>query len=194
MVEMDEDPNPPPIMINGRPIDYPKDLPLSVLLYLKGYWIFRRSLRYRRPRGLRNLDWWGSERVYIEGLGDVNPNIFTPGEPVNVIIPEAVGILDRLVWLNRYLFRVNALHGSILRNKYFWRIFTKYMDRLLPYGAPPIETETPEKYPVPGYIDADVIVIGGGLAGLSAAIETSKGGLNTCIIEAGGSIGDMHRY
>jgi len=166
-------------------------------LYANGVRIFSRSLKYHRPRGLYCLDGESSNCLMtVDGLPNVHTErtLLREGmhvRPQNVLgTPEwdFWGLLDHLHW---------AMPAG-----YYYRVFHK------PYRLWPFFQERIRKMAglgrfnpdwQPGACDeirlnADVCVLGGGPAGLSAALGAAELGLRVVLLEARPWLGGCYAW
>ena len=182
---MDEDIT---VYINNKPKKLKNGMPVSVSLYEAGYYGLYRSLKFGRVRGIRSLEWWGSERAVINGF-EVNPNIRPLEEGMHIYIDNKNSMMSAFIWPFRKYFNVEFYHNFLFRSKIGWNIFTRVLNYLLPYHQPPIDDNPVRTFPRYHRVKTDVLVIGGGLSGLATAIAIAKSGLKTLLVEANSSVG-----
>jgi len=131
--------------------------------------------------------------VSVNGIPNVNPNNLLCREDLRVELLKTKKPF--LLSLFESMLEVGFQHKSLIRKPFIWKIvknfifkYSNYHRRPIENSVKPAETEPSEK------IEADVVVVGGGLAGLSAAIETSKRGLKTILIDDQPDLGGKARF
>ena len=161
---------------------------VATALFANGVRIFGRSLKYHRPRGLYSLDGECSNTcMQVDGV----PNVRTETTPLrdgmrvkaqNVVGSarfDWLGFIDKLDWLMPAGFYYRSLHKPAA----IWPIAMRQLRKAAGLGTLSPDFEMPgvfeEIYPA-----ADVCVIGGGPAGLCAALAAAESGLRIVLIEA----------
>lgn len=182
------------IYVNGVPFTVYKELPIAVALYRSGIYGFSRSYKYGRLRGLYSLDWWGAERVGLEDGFEENPYLLRTSEGLRLSCEMNVTLLNKLTWMFRNQFKVGFYNNWFFRSRFGWNLLLKTIRKSLPYNTPPLKVEHFPPPPKNISVDVDVLVVGGGLGGLSAAVAASKTGAKTVLVEATYSIGGRLRY
>lgn len=163
--------------------DPPPKKPLSVRLLEDNIYVFSKSLKYGRARGLRNLTWWGSERIEFLNGYNFNPNIIDEDNYHETKPVKKVGLSSRILWVFRKKVGVGFYHKPIFRNKLIWRIFIENINKFLPYPYPDMSQGPVEQYPLQINLDCDILIIGGGIAGLTVAKELAGHGLNIVVLD-----------
>lgn len=171
---------------------------VATALYAAGVRIFSRSLKYHRPRGLYSLDGECSNTM-MEVNGE--PNVRTERRllkdgmkvrPQNIVgLPEfdLLGFLDRLSvlmpagWYYRYLHKPESL----------WPFAAEKIRKAAGIGKLPLEYRTDEIYDEI-YPNTDVCVIGGGAAGMAAAVAAANTGLRVILLESRPWLGGCFDY
>ena len=159
-------------------------------LWAAGVRTFGRSFEYHRPRGLYDLEGEGSSQlVSIDGVPNRSAGT-TPLREGMVVGAQNVrgdprfdvfGFLDRLDRLMPAGFYYRLFH----RPAWAARFFQERMRGLAGLGVLRLDLpdggdrgERAERY-----LNADVAVVGGGPAGMSAALEAGRLGLRVCLFE-----------
>jgi thioredoxin reductase len=179
------------VYLNYKRTKLRSGIPVSAALYEMGIYGLYRSLRYGKLRGVRTLDWWGSERILTDNF-EINPGVVNVREGMHIYYENSPAPLSSLLWVFRKRFNVGFYHGFVFRNKIGWGLFTKILDRMLPYHVPPDKNSIGHP-PKPIKIDTDVLIVGGGVSGLSASVALAKSGLKTVVVDANSSIGGYLR-
>ena len=167
-------------------------------LYANGIRIFSRSLKYHRPRGLYSLDGESSNTcMQLNGI----PNVCAETTPLadgmqleaqNVTgSPEwdLKGFMDKLDWAMPAGFYYRSMHKPAR----IWPIALKQVRKAAGLG------KISAKFQMPGTYDeiypaADVCVIGGGPAGMSAALAAAEHGLRVILLEIRPWLGGLFDY
>lgn len=184
----------------GRPISgYAGDTIGSAVLG-SGDWLLGRSFKYHRPRGPFTLDG-----------DDANTLVQLPGEPnvpaEHVAIADGLDVRgqhysgslrkDRariLEKFSRFLF-VGFYYRAFYRPRGIWNWWERIIRRSAGLGR--VDTRTPHRYYDKNYAFCDVAVVGGGVAGLAAALAAADAGADTIVIEREPALGGglaYHRF
>ena len=161
---------------------------VATALFANGVRVFGRSLKYHRPRGLYSLDGECSNTLMaVDGI----PNVRAENTPLkdgmqvaaqNVVGSpdfDLMGVMDKLSPLMPAGFYYRTLHKPAA----IWPIAMKLIR-----NAAGIGSISPD-YEMQGTFDAihptaDVCVIGGGPAGMTAALAAAENGLRVILFEA----------
>ncbi|MBM4187176.1 MAG: FAD-dependent oxidoreductase [Gemmatimonadetes bacterium] len=157
-------------------------------LYAAGVRVFSRSLKYHRPRGLYGLDGESANTfVAIDGVPNeaAETTLLRPGMAIaaqNVRgSPERdlYGILDRFDGLMPAGFYYRLFH----RPARLWPFFQERLRAMAGVGVlqPSGSRERPGRFE--RYLNAEVAVVGGGPAGMAAALAAAEGGGRVCLFE-----------
>ena len=156
-------------------------------LYANGIRIFSRSLKYHRPRGLYSLDGESSNTcMQVNGIPNVctETTLLAEGmqlEAQNVTgSPEwdAKGFMDQLDWAMPAGFYYRTMHKPAR----IWPVALKQVRKAAGLGTISADFQMPGQYDEI-YPTADVCVIGGGPAGMSAALAAAEQGLRVILLE-----------
>lgn len=171
---------------------------IAVALYANGIRVFSRSLKYHRPRGLYSL---GGECSNTTMEVDGFPNVQTektllhPGMRVkdqNVKGSaqfDLMAFMDKLDWLMPAGFYYKSMH----KPRWLWPIAMKQIRKSAGLGRITPDHETNGVYDEI-YPTADVCVIGGGPAGMMAALAACEMGLRVILMEAQPWLGGFFDY
>jgi sarcosine oxidase subunit alpha len=160
-------------------------------------WTFSRSFKYHRPRGPVSL-----ERGEANTLVTVNgvPNVFAEShllaEGDVVAGQNYIGSLhhDWLGWLRycgRFL-KVGFYYRAFYRPHGAWAFWEPMIRQTAGLGR--INTEASHAYYDKAYLFTDVAVVGGGRAGLSAAIAAAENNERVLLIDDGVRLGGSLQY
>ena len=183
---------------DGRTVRAHQGDTVASALYASGTTTFSRGFKYHRRRGLLCVAGRCPNcLIDVDGV----PNVRACTQPVRPGIQvrhqnawpslnyDFLSILDRLQWLMPVGFYYKALH----RPKFFWRLAQRVIRRVGGLGT--VKTDKiPETHYHHRYQHADVAVIGGGPAGLSAALEAAGHGASVTLVDDQPNLGGHLRF
>ena len=176
---------------------------MASAMYASGVRTFTRSFKYHRPRGLMCVS--GSCPNCLMSVDGV-PNVRTCMEPLREgmavrhqnawpsLKHDLLSILDRL----DRLLPVGFYYKTFIRPRFVWRMVSPWIRRFAGLGKLDVDNPPGSHYEHV-HQHADVAVVGGGPAGLSAAAEAGRAGLRVTLIDDQPSLGgylraDSHVY
>lgn len=171
---------------------------IASLLYANGVRVFGRSLKYHRPRGLYSLDGEcantlmevdGVPNTHAEKIPAVDGMSVRPQNVWGAPEFDFLGFIDKLGWAMPAGFYYRAFH----RPARLWPHAVRAIRRLAGAGAIGPDFRLAGKYDEI-YPRADVCVLGGGAAGLSAALAAAATGLSVVLFEARPWLGGSFEY
>ncbi len=177
---------------NGTPVTgYRGDTIISALA-AAGERIFSRSMKYHRPRGILTADYWDPNcRLQV---GD-EPNV----RAAHRLVEDAMAVSAQNAWPSLD-FDIRAVNGAVARfltagfyYKTFmkparlWPAYEKVLATFAPGGT--IDLDTPHGYYDKRYAHPDVVVAGGGPAGMAAAGAAADAGAQVMLVEHGHRLG-----
>jgi len=160
---------------------------LATALYANGIRIFSRSIKYHRPRGLYSLN--GESGNCLMEV-DATPNIRTEQTPLRngmIVVPQNVigtpewdfmGIMDMFHWAMPAGFYYKIFHKPY----WLWPFFMGIIRKAAGIGR--INPSRREGSSDELYLNCEVCVVGGGPAGISAALTAAGKGLRVILLEA----------
>jgi sarcosine oxidase subunit alpha len=171
---------------------------IATALYANRIRIFGRSLKYHRPRGLYSLDGESSNTcMHVDGI----PNVCTE----NTLLADGMqitaqnvagspemdlkGFMDKLDWAMPAGFYYRTMHKPAR----IWPIALKQVRKAAGLGKLSACFQMPGTYDEI-YPTADVCVIGGGPAGMSAALAAAENGLRVILLESRPWLGGFFDY
>lgn len=180
----------------GRALEGFEGDTVASALWGAGVRTFGRSFEYHRPRGLYDLEGEGSSQlVSIDGVPNQSAGTTPLRDGMEVGAQnvrgdpqfDAFGFLDRLDRFMPAGFYYRLFH----RPAWAARFFQERMRALAGLGVLRLEapdgTDAGERTGAgeraERYLHADVAVVGGGPAGMSAALEAGRLGLRVCLFE-----------
>ncbi|MEM3401356.1 MAG: FAD-dependent oxidoreductase [Nitrososphaerota archaeon] len=167
------------IDVNGTTVKGLTSESISVTLYANGIKFFDRSKKLYRPRGFFSLHPQArTVMINVNGMLATNPSEIYLTEGLKVHIqqkrPLSMHFFESMI-------DTSLLHKPIVKNRLIWPLALRFIANSI-NNPEPAEYETPHS--IPTIVEkADLVVVGGGVAGLSAAIEARKYGLETLLID-----------
>ncbi len=170
---------------------------LASALAANGVHLLSRSFKYHRPRGaltMAGLD----INSYVQ-LGD-EPHVLADRLPLyeglEATAQNVKGSLrfdrDRWVeWMAPFL-PVGFYYKAFFRPRGIWNYWERFIRAKAGLGV--VHLDTPHGYHDKQYLFADVAVIGGGPAGMSAALEAAKAGGEVILIDENARLGGALDY
>jgi len=171
---------------------------VATALYWNGVRIFSRSIKYHRPRGLYSLDGECSNTLMeIDGVPNMSAEktILRDGmtvRPQNVLgSPEIdlMGFMDKLDWGMPAGFYYRTMHKPYR----LWPLFQNLIRKAAGLGRIDPFFKMKGTYDEL-YLNTEVCVIGGGPAGISAALAAAESGLRVVLLEARPWLGGCFDY
>jgi sarcosine oxidase subunit alpha len=156
-------------------------------LYAAGVRIFSRSFKYHRPRGLLccrgncpnclvNIDGIPSVRACTEPLREgqrVSPQHAWPS-----VEHDALALLDKL----HFLFPVGFYYKTFIHPRRLWPAYERVLRTFAGLGHITFPGEPPGEYER-AHLFSDVAVVGGGAAGMAAALEAAQAGTRVVLVD-----------
>ena len=182
-----------PFYFDGKAVQAHKGDTIASALYASGVRIFSRSFKYHRPRGLLCVSGKCPNCLMtVDGV----PNVRACTEPVQdgmrvqhqnawpSLKHDIASILDKL----DLFLPVGFYYKSFIRPKFMWRLASKVIRRVAGLGKIDIHSKSDGHYQHYNQ-HTDVAVVGGGPAGISAAIEAARAGATVTLIDDQPSLG-----
>ena len=171
---------------------------IATALYSNGVRIFSRSIKYHRPRGLYSLDGESSNTfMHIDGIPNVcaEKKVLKKGHAVKAqnvrgsLENDHLGFMDKLDWAMPAGFYYRSMHKPAI----IWPFALKQVRKMAGLGKISPSFSMHGKYDEM-YPQTDVCIIGGGPAGMSAALAAAKHELRVIMIEARPWLGGFYDY
>lgn len=182
----------------GKPLIGFRGDTIGSALYANGEKIVSRSFKYHRPRGFLSFSGYDANG-YVQVGG--RPNVIAETEPLTYGIDEITGQnrsgkidKDRQAWMglmSRFL-PVGFYYRSFFGPGNVWPLYEKFFRAKAGLGKVDrsYTHETKDKI----YRHTDVVVVGGGAAGLSAALAAADAGAEVILVEMLPELGGTALY
>ncbi len=170
---------------------------IASALAAAGQWVLSRSFKYHRPRGVLTMA--GQDANTLVQLTD-EPNALADRHSISagleVLGQNYRGSLEKddYAWLDKFgrFMPVGFYYRSFFKPKGTWKHWEPRIRAMAGLGKVNKEAE-------PGYYDKaygfhDVVVVGGGPAGMSAALEAGKAGLDVLLVDEWPVLGGSLSY
>jgi sarcosine oxidase subunit alpha len=176
----------------GRPIPVAPGDTVASALYRSGVRVFTRSFKYHRRRSLYCLTGdCPNCRVTVDDESGVRACVTEARPGLRVrregglpsVERDVLAVLDRMHWL----LPVGFYYKTLLRPRWAWPLAEPWIRRVAGGGIGP--SARPAQDREARHIHPDVVVIGAGVAGLSAALAAAEAGRSVVICDEG-RIGD----
>lgn len=183
----------------GRPMKGLKGDSVASALFANGVRIFARSLKYHRPRGLYSLDGEsGNTLVTVDGECNVRAETtllqegmrVTPQNSLGPVERDLFGILDRFDSFMPAGFYYRLFH----KPAFLWPLAVKGIRRMAGTGKVDLNKQWNNDDYQELYLNAEVAVLGGGPAGMSAALAAADHGLRVVLFEARPWLGGFYDW
>jgi sarcosine oxidase, subunit alpha len=172
---------------------------IASALYANDVRIFGRSLKYHRPRGLYSLDGECSNTMMaVDGIPNVRAENTPAVNGMNVKAQNVFGktpdfdmmrFMDELSWAMPAGFYYQALHKPAR----IWPLAIKHIRKAAGLGVLSPDFQIKGKFDEI-YVSTDICVIGGGPAGMCAALSASIHGLRVILLENRPWLGGSFEY
>jgi sarcosine oxidase subunit alpha len=166
-------------------------------LAANGESVFARSFKYHRPRGLLTGSF--HDPNCMVQVGD-EPNV----RGAHRLVEQGMQVSSQNTWPS-LTFDVKSVNGfggrfmssgfyykTFMKPEFLWPTYQKVLRRFVHAGA--ISPDTPHGYHDKRYAHPDVLVAGGGPAGIAAAIAAAREGAQVMLVEEEHQLGGHLRW
>jgi sarcosine oxidase, subunit alpha len=174
--------------LDGRRVPIAQDDTIAAAAFRAGVRVYGRSFKFHRPRGLLCLSGdCPSCLVTVDGEPGVCA-CTTAAEPGQRVsrggAPSAERDVFGLLWRVRRLLPVGFYYKTLTRPRWAWPRVEPLVRAMTGLGpVPPVAPEQPRPHEALEHVHADLLVIGGGPAGLAAATAGADQGLRVALFE-----------
>jgi sarcosine oxidase, subunit alpha len=182
---------------NGRPVTgFAGDTIVSALA-AAGERVFSRSIKYHRPRGLLTASFHDPGCVVQV---DDEPNV----RAAHRLVSAGMVVTSQNTWpsLRFDVKAVNQLaapfltagfyYKTFMRPRFLWPAYEGVLRRFVNGGR--VSPHTPPVHPAKRYAHPDVLVAGGGPAGMAAALAAARAGASVLLVEEEHQLGGHLRW
>jgi sarcosine oxidase subunit alpha len=172
---------------------------IASALAANGQWMISRSFKYHRPRGVLTMAGYDANALVQVGeepncLADVR--LIEPG--LKVEAQNYFGSFEsdrgRFVELARRFLPVGFYYKTFHEKRRSWKLWEPMVRRLAGLGRADLNADFHHAYYDKQYLFADVAVVGGGPAGMAAALAAAEAGAETILIDEGAALGGSMGY
>ena len=165
----------------GKPVTGYANETIAAALYANGMRIFSRSMKYHRPRGFFcGIGRCSACMMTVDGVPNVRTCMMNVQEGMHVsrqnafpnVDHDLLSIMDRLGFY--FSLASGFYHHKMIRPAFLRRYYVKILTRFVGLGRLPPKDSVSGMQGTKVVEDADVVIVGGGPAGLAAAIEAGK--------------------
>ena len=181
----------------GRGLSGFKGDTIASALVSNGHSVLSRSFKYHRPRGVLSMAGQDANTLVKAGK---SPNQLADRLPIEpglaVTAQNYMGSLERdrmaaLGRLQRFL-PVGFYYKAFYKPRWTWKYWAKLIRRVAGLGT--VDTDTPHGYYDKAYLFYDVAVVGGGPAGMAAALQAADAGARVVLIDENAGLGGSLNY
>jgi sarcosine oxidase subunit alpha len=182
---------------NGRPVrGYAGDTIASALA-AAGERVFSRSMKYHRPRGLLTAGF--HDPGCMVQVGD-EPNV----RGAHRLVADGMAVTSQNTWpslrfdvkaANRFAGRflgAGFYYKTFMRPQALWPAYESVLRRFVNGGT--VSPDTPHTLPEKRHAHPDVLVAGGGPAGMAAAVAAARAGASVLLVEEEHQLGGHLRW
>ena len=157
-------------------------------LYANGVRVFSRSLKYHRPRGLYSIEGESSNTyMAIDGVPNecAETTELRAGMSVRAQNVRGDPKTDRFGFIGAFerLMPAGFYYRLFHRPYRLWPLFQNGLRRMAGTGVLDPQREYRSDVRAERYLNVDVAVVGGGTAGMEAALAVAERGLRVCVFE-----------
>ncbi len=183
------------LSFDGKRVSASRGDTVASALMKSGFYTFSRSLKYHRRRGYKcGRGYCRACLVEVNGIPNVPACITRVEEGMRVrsqnALPSAefdlLSVLDKFPGLVSY----KGLYEGLPGKWFVWPLSWRLIERLVGLGRFPQEHGD---YGKGEQVEAEVLVVGGGLSGLAAASLLAEEGLNVTLVDSMETLGGYAR-
>ncbi len=182
---------------NGRSaVGYAGDTIVSALA-AAGERVFSRSMKYHRPRGVLTASF--HDPGCTVQVGD-EPNV----RAAHRLVSAGMAVTSQNAWpslrfdakaVNQFaapFLTAGFYYKTFMRPRFLWPAYESVLRRFVSGGR--VSPDTPQIRPAKRYAHPDVLVAGGGPAGMAAAVAAARAGASVLLVEEEHQLGGHLRW
>ena len=187
------------LRFDGRPVPAFEGESVGAALHAAGERVLMRSIKYHRPRGLFCMTGKCANcLVRVDGVPNVRACVTPARDGMRVETQNAWPSARRdLFAIVDKVYRENFdYHRRFIRPKVFAPIYHKVIRGMAGFGKLPDLRPVPRGRPAIRRREVDVVVVGAGPAGLSAAVAAAEGAASVLLVDEADRVGGsllLHR-
>ena len=183
---------------NGRPVYAYEGDTIGSALYASGVRIFSRSFKFHRVRGMLCVSGnCPNCLMTVDGVPNVRACVQRVEQGMKVkgqnawpgLERDLFSVIDRFRWA----LPIGFYYKGLYRPRALWNFSASLIRRLAGLGSVNLDAEG-HKDGHRSYAHADVAVVGGGVAGMSAALEAASNGARVTLVDDQPVLGGRLRY
>ena len=183
---------------NGRPVHAYEGDTVGSALYASGVRIFSRSFKYHRVRGMLCVSGnCPNCLMTVDGVPNVRACVQRVEQGMKVkgqnawpgLERDLFSVIDRFRWA----LPVGFYYKGLYRPRALWNLSASLIRRFAGLGSVNLDAEG-HRAEHRSYAHADVAVVGGGVAGMSAALEAGRNGARVTLVDDQPTLGGRLRY
>jgi len=183
----------------GRAVEAYEGETVGAALHATGRHILSRSFKYHRPRGLLCVAGRCPNCLMnVDGQPNVRACVTPVREGMRVRHQNAWPSLeaDALAVMNKLdpLLPVGFYYKTFIRPRALWPVYEKVLRRVAGLGVVDFRAADGHGEYEVLHLHADVLVVGGGPAGMAAALEAARAGARVALLEAEPALGGHLRH
>jgi len=179
-------------LFDGAPVTAIAGDTVASALYAQGRRVFSRSFKYHRPRGLLCCSGdCPNCMVDIDGQPNMRACRTPVQEGMHVRSQNAWPSLDRDIYriIERFerLLPIGFYYKTLYQSPFLWRMAEPIIRNIAGLGR--VSPDTPAQEYEHQYEQVDVLVVGGGPAGIKAATQAAHAGVKVMLVEREAELG-----
>lgn len=184
--------------LDGRDVQCLEGDTIGSAMAAAGVTVIARSFKYHRPRGLFCMSGaCAGCMIRVDGVPNVQACQTLAKQGMRVArqngLPSVDFDLMRAADRFSFFLPVGFYYKAFYRPRFVWPLVEPFIRRAAGIGEAPSEKLEHRRYEAIN-LHPDVLVVGGGPAGLGAAIEAAKAGARTMLVESAPALGGRLRF